>query len=1062
MAEFQELKQEYDRVGLDRMEEELEGVEFGEYDVEDEVGFDELLGEVGVDTEPAGPAVESPEDADVRAAIQVATTPSDPEQDVYHVRLGIVEDEGVNNGQLVVEALRDAFDLLGTRPSEDQISLGQYDDHVDAVFGAEVGVVEIEAALEPVEEVSDAAITEVTHRFDVEPPKPEPEPEAEGAAGTAEATGTTGTAEAADVEPGDIDSEVLNAEGEIQDTRTEFQQMQRAFDQVGLDQLEDELEDVKFGEYDTEDEVGFDELLDEVESMEAEAERKAEAESAPARPTVEPPDDEAIASTIEAAKSPDVPDNDVFHVRLGIVETRDSDVNNGQLVVEALRDAFDLLGTQPTEPEIDRGEYGEHVDAAFASHVGVAEIEAALEPVEEVSDAAITEVTDRFDVEPPEPEPEVEAEAETTATDEPGTEAATGAAAGDDVNDPMAEFEKLKDEYDPVGIDQMEAELEGVEFGNTAPADELDFQELLEDVPSPEEADLGGTTVEEFGEPEPGTEEFGDVEVAEPGTEEFGDVGVAEPGTEEFGDVGVAEPGTEEFGDVEVAEQTEAGGFGDVETAEPEEGPSEGPDSAAADVRSISGIGANYAERLASAGVETVGDLVTTDPETLSTETNISDSHISEWIDRAPVEPADVGPTAEPESEPEPISAESEVGVGLGATEPEPEPEPERELDEIQSIRVDVDRIDELLNLVEGLVTSRTRLRRAVEQGADPETLLDEIEELDLISEEMQDHVVDMRLVPARSVTERLPRVVRDIARKQEKRVRFEVEGEGVEVDRSILNRVGDPLVHLIRNAVDHGIESPQEREASGKPAEGQITLQIRRRRDDVIIEVEDDGRGLDPDGLRGRAVEEGVLDEEVGKALSDKDAYQLIFESGFSMREEVTDVSGRGVGMNVVSNAVEELDGDIEIESEPDEGTTIRLVLPVSVAISEVIFLESGDEEYGVPIQVVDEIEDTATIEHLDDGQIRTPDGVVRELIDLHEALDVPGQAVADGGGGSMLVTVETDVRQAAIRCENVRGQQEVVVKPFEGLMSGIPGLSGAAVLGAGEVVNILDVETL
>jgi two-component system chemotaxis sensor kinase CheA len=293
--------------------------------------------------------------------------------------------------------------------------------------------------------------------------------------------------------------------------------------------------------------------------------------------------------------------------------------------------------------------------------------------------------------------------------------------------------------------------------------------------------------------------------------------------------------------------------------------------------------------------------------------------------------------------------------------------------------------------------------------------------------------------------------------------VRFETEGESVEVDRSILNEIGDPLIHLVRNAIDHGIEATDEREAAGKDPEGRVTLRASRSRDTVTNEIDDDGRGLDTDELRETAVEKGVLSEAEAEELSDSDAYDLIFRSGFSTREEVTDVSGRGVGMDVVANTVEELDGQVSVESEPGQGTTVRMTLPVTVAISEVVFLEIGGEEYGVPIKVVDEISSMGVAETVRTNgteAVVTEEGSEKQLVRLNEALDTPAPRRTRTGG--MLVTIEDEVRPIAIQCDDVRGQQEVVVKPFEGVLESIPGLSGATVLGDGDVVNILDVQTL
>ncbi|WP_135852574.1 chemotaxis protein CheA [Halorussus salinus] len=380
------------------------------------------------------------------------------------------------------------------------------------------------------------------------------------------------------------------------------------------------------------------------------------------------------------------------------------------------------------------------------------------------------------------------------------------------------------------------------------------------------------------------------------------------------------------------------------------------------------------------------------------------------------------------------------------------------EIEEIQSVRVDVDQLDDLHGQVEQLVTSRIKLRRSVEQ-AQLDSAEDHLDELDKITSSLQDTVMDMRLVPLKKVVNKFPRLVRDLAREQEKEVDFRMEGTDIELDRTILDEISDPLMHLLRNAVDHGIEPPEEREAAGKSREGTIRLRGFRERDRVTIEVEDDGGGIDADAIRTKAVEKGVMSREEVDDLSEEEAQKLVFHAGFSTNDEVTDVSGRGVGMDVVQDTVSRLDGEIRVDSTPGEGTTISLSLPVTVAIVKVLFVQSGDEEYGIPIKNVDEIRRMEEVQTVEGEEVVTHDDTVYPLVRLGDALDVPGQTK---NGDGMLVRVKESERQVAIHCDAVSRQEEVVVKPFEGILSGIPGLSGAAVLGEGDVVTILDVETL
>jgi len=422
--------------------------------------------------------------------------------------------------------------------------------------------------------------------------------------------------------------------------------------------------------------------------------------------------------------------------------------------------------------------------------------------------------------------------------------------------------------------------------------------------------------------------------------------------------------------------------------------------------------------------------------------------------------------------------------------------------DEIKSIRVDVDQVDELYGLVEQLVTSRIKLRRELE-AADAES--DTLDELDKLASSLQDMAMDMRLIPFSQVSDSFPRLVRDISRDLDKRIDFEIEGDDVELDRTILTEMRDPLVHVLRNAVDHGIEPPAEREATGKDPTGHVELTAERERDHVIIEVMDDGGGLDPDQLRDKAVDEGVKSREAVEAMEDDEAYDLVFHPGFSTAEEVTDVSGRGVGMDVVRTTARDLDGSVSIESEPGEGSTVRFRLPVTVAIVKVMFVDVGGTEYGIPIKSiaevaraddVEEVHGDEVVRHEDDlypvvrlnerlGEIdrsaaeasaaatadETPaaDGGVA-VDDESAAPGAPGpdnaENAAEGTGSptddGMLVRIREETRQVALHCDGVLDQEEVVVKPLDGPLSGTPGLSGTAVLGDGDVVAVLDVVSL
>ncbi|MGB9958198.1 ATP-binding protein [Haloferax prahovense] len=379
-----------------------------------------------------------------------------------------------------------------------------------------------------------------------------------------------------------------------------------------------------------------------------------------------------------------------------------------------------------------------------------------------------------------------------------------------------------------------------------------------------------------------------------------------------------------------------------------------------------------------------------------------------------------------------------------------------RSISAVKSVRVDVDQLDELHELVEQLVTSRIKLRNAIDVGQT--TALDTLDELDKISSNLQNTVMDMRLIPLKKVFDKFPRLVRDLAREQDKRVSFKVEGADIELDRTILDEISDPLMHVLRNAVDHGIEDPDVREANGKSRTGTIRLSARRQHDTVIVTVEDDGGGINADAVRDKAVDKGVATREEVNQMPDSEVYDYIFHPGFSTNDEITDVSGRGVGMDVVKTTVESLDGSVSVESEPGEGSTFNIRLPVSVAIIKVLFVQVEDREFGVPIKYIDEISRRDRVQTVSGAEVIVHEETIFPLIRLREALEIDSPEPDTG----MVVRIRPDDRQVALHCDGVTKQEEVVVTPLQGPLSGVGGLSGTAVIGDGNVIPILDISTL
>ncbi|WP_256544818.1 chemotaxis protein CheA [Halobellus inordinatus] len=395
-------------------------------------------------------------------------------------------------------------------------------------------------------------------------------------------------------------------------------------------------------------------------------------------------------------------------------------------------------------------------------------------------------------------------------------------------------------------------------------------------------------------------------------------------------------------------------------------------------------------------------------------------------------------------------------GRGGDEDDKDEDDEESRSISAVKSVRVDVDQLDELHSLVEQLVTSRIKLRQAL--GEDDSTGRDNLDELDKISSNLQDTVMDMRLIPLKKVFDKFPRLVRDLAREEDKRVSFNIEGEGIELDRTILDEISDPLMHVLRNAVDHGIEPPEEREAAGKSATGTVELRAEREHDTVVITVEDDGAGIDADVLRDKAAEKGIRPREELVEMPDEEVYDLIFHPGFSTNEEITDVSGRGVGMDVVKTTVESLDGSVNVDSTLGEGTTISIRLPVSVAIIKVLFVQVGDREFGVPIKYIDEISRQTRVQSVDGAEVIVHEDRIFPLIRLRGALALSDERRDSG----MIVRIRPADRQVALRCDDVARQEEVVVTPLQGPLKGTEGLSGTAVVGDGKVVPILDVNSL
>ncbi|HEY6586115.1 MAG TPA: chemotaxis protein CheA [Candidatus Methanoperedens sp.] len=378
----------------------------------------------------------------------------------------------------------------------------------------------------------------------------------------------------------------------------------------------------------------------------------------------------------------------------------------------------------------------------------------------------------------------------------------------------------------------------------------------------------------------------------------------------------------------------------------------------------------------------------------------------------------------------------------------------------VQSVRVSIERLDSLMNLVGELIINKIRLMQLASVHK-----LDDLEEtlasLNRLTNDLQEEIMASRMVPIEQIFNRFPRMVRDLAKNQEKEIDLILEGGDIELDRTVLDEIGDPLVHILRNCIDHGIESPEVRKQNGKNEKGTIKLTARREKNHVVIEAVDDGKGMDPQKMRETAVKKGLMTQEEAAKLSDIEAINLSFMAGFSTAEKVTEISGRGVGMDVVRTKIGGMGGSIKLESVLGKGTMMRLKLPLTVAIIHSLMVKVGSDIYAIPItNVIRDLsikkEEIKTIKGEEVVLIR---GDVLPLVRLHEIFDIKG----NGSEELLVVVVERAGSNVGLVVDQVIGQQEVIIKNLDNnILKGVKGFAGATILGDGNVALILDVGTL
>ncbi|POD51365.1 chemotaxis protein CheA [Pseudomonas syringae pv. syringae] len=411
--------------------------------------------------------------------------------------------------------------------------------------------------------------------------------------------------------------------------------------------------------------------------------------------------------------------------------------------------------------------------------------------------------------------------------------------------------------------------------------------------------------------------------------------------------------------------------------------------------------------------------------------------------------PAAKAEPAKPAAAPAPARAPAPSGEKPVATEAE------------TTVRVDTARLDEIMNMVGELVLVRNRLVRLGLNNGD-EAMSKAVSNLDVVTADLQTAVMKTRMQPIKKVFGRFPRLVRDLARQLKKEINLELVGEETDLDKNLVEALADPLVHLVRNAVDHGIETPEEREATGKSRGGRVILSAEQEGDHILLSISDDGKGMDPNVLRSIAVKRGVMDKDAADRLSDTDCYNLIFAPGFSTKTEISDVSGRGVGMDVVKTKISQLNGSINIYSTKGQGSKIVIKVPLTLAIMPTLMVMLGNQAFAFPLVNVNEIF------HLNLSTTNVVDGqevvIVRDkalpLFYLKRWLVSSAAHEEQREGHVVILTVGT--QRIGFVVDQLVGQEEVVIKPLGKMLQGTPGMSGATITGDGRIALILDVPSM
>lgn len=379
-----------------------------------------------------------------------------------------------------------------------------------------------------------------------------------------------------------------------------------------------------------------------------------------------------------------------------------------------------------------------------------------------------------------------------------------------------------------------------------------------------------------------------------------------------------------------------------------------------------------------------------------------------------------------------------------------------------KTVRVDIDRLDNLMNLVSELIIIKTRLDGISKTGGSSESNKEVIEYMERVTTNLHDAVMKVRMVPVETVFNRFPRMIRDISKSLNKEIILDMSGEETELDRTVIDEIGDPLIHLLRNSADHGIESLDKRRESGKPEAGHISLRAYQDGNNVVIEVEDDGSGIDVEKIRKKIIEKGLLNRDSAKTLSNKEVIDYLFRPSFSTADKITDLSGRGVGLDVVKTKIESLGGMVEVETELGKGSRFIIRLPLTLAIIQALLVLIGDEKYAIPLGSIREIVKVppSEIKTVQQKEIILLRNTVVPIIRVGEILNVPD--IDYDKKFLHIVIVKKGDRLSGFLVDSLIGQQEIVIKSLGKLLYGIKTIAGATILGDGNVALILDVNSL